>query len=136
MEKDLKIESEKELEKAEVKNLLCIICPRGCRLTARETPEGLAVTGNFCPRGAEYARQELTDPVRVLTALMRVDGAARPISVKTDRPVPKDLLLACARQIYETHPQLPVRRGDVVLRDVCGTGCSVIATRDAISKGG
>lgn len=127
---EMKMEKKAENEKS-VESLICIICPRGCQLTARETPEGLAVTGNFCPRGEEYARQELTNPVRVLTALMRVEGAEKPISVKTDKPVPKSLLLACAKQIYTTHPRLPVHCGDVVLRDVCGTGCSVIATRDA-----
>ena len=112
------------------KELICIICPRGCRLQAEQTPEKLVISGNFCPRGEEYARQELTNPVRVLTALMRVDGVEKPVSVKTDRPVPKALLFDCAKKIYQTRPQAPVRCGDILLRDVCGTGCNVVATRD------
>ena len=138
------------LERKEPNDLLCIVCPRGCRLTAQETPAGpggqqesdgltgsktrerFVVSGNFCPRGEEYARQELTNPVRVLTALMRVDGIARPVSVKTDRPVPKALLFECVRQIYQTHPKAPVHRGDILIHDICGSGCNVVATRDAL----
>ena len=115
-----------------VSTLVCIVCPRGCRLTAEQSPEGLAISGNYCKRGEDYARQELTDPVRVLTALMRVEGSTRPVSVKTDRPVPKSLLFECVRQVYQTHPKAPVHRGDILIRDVCGTGCNVVATRDAV----
>ena len=37
--------------------LICIVCPRGCHLQVDEA-NGYAVTGNSCPRGAEYGRQE------------------------------------------------------------------------------
>ena len=109
--------------------LICIICPRGCRLTAETGPDGkLEISGNSCPRGIEYARQELTAPMRVLTALMRLQNMEKPVSVKTDRPV-----FDCAAEIYRTHPAPPVRRGDILIRDLCGTGCNVVATRDAIA---
>ena len=36
--------------------------------------------------------------------------------------------------MYRTHPAPPVRRGDILIRDICGTGCNVIATRDAMLK--
>ena len=39
-------------------NIICIVCPKGCRLTVDENT--LAVTGNGCPRGAEYGKNELT----------------------------------------------------------------------------
>ena len=106
--------------------LICIICPRGCLLTAKTGQDGnLEISGNSCPRGIEYARQELTAPMRVLTALIRLQNMEKPVSVKTDRPVPKALLFDCAAEIY--------RRGDILIRDLCGTGCNVIATRDAIA---
>ena len=114
--------------------LICIICPRGCRLTAETGPDGkLEISGISCPRGIEYARQELTAPMRVLTALMRLQNMEKPVSVKTDRPVPKALLFDCAAEIYRTHPAPPVRRGDILIRDLCGTGCNVVATRDDIA---
>lgn len=37
-------------------NIICIVCPKGCRLTVDENT--LAVTGNGCPRGAEYGKNE------------------------------------------------------------------------------
>ncbi len=112
--------------------LVCINCPRGCLLTAEQGAEGLIIRGNTCDRGPEYARQELINPMRVLTVLMRPEGGGIPVSVRTDRPVPKSLLLQCAAEIYRTHPALPIRRGDVLIRDLCGTGSNVIATRDAV----
>ena len=32
------------------------------------------VTGNTCPRGEKYAHQELTDPQRMLTSTVRIEG--------------------------------------------------------------
>lgn len=111
--------------------LICIVCPRGCLLTAEKTEYDINITGNFCPRGGEYGHQELTNPVRVLTALMRLQDTEKPVSVKTDRPVPKAKLLECASEIYKTHPAAPVHRGDILIRNLCGTGSNVIATRDS-----
>lgn len=36
-----------------MKELICIVCPRGCHLKVDEAND-YAVTGNSCPRGAEY----------------------------------------------------------------------------------
>ena len=52
-----------------MKELICIICPRGCHLTVDDE---LNVSGNTCPRGAVYAKQELTHPTRTLTSTVRV----------------------------------------------------------------
>ena len=110
--------------------LICINCPRGCLLQVEQQGEEIAVTGNFCSKGIPYAKQEITDPQRVLTILMRPEGADRPLSVKTDRPVPKALLKECAKAVYSTHPTLPVKYGDVLIENLCGTGAKVIATAD------
>ena len=126
MEKKMTLTAEKKKEE-----LVCITCPRGCLLTAQETDGGIEISGNFCPRGEEYGKQELTKPVRVLTALMRLQDTEKPVSVKTDRPVPKAKLFECASEIYHTHPKAPVHRGDILIRDLCGTGSNVIATRDS-----
>ena len=61
--------------------LICINCPRGCLLQVEQQGveqqgEEIAVTGNFCSKGIPYAKQEITDPQRVLTILMRPEGAA------------------------------------------------------------
>ena len=114
----------------EEQDLICINCPRGCSLYVVKRQEQFEVSGQFCSRGEEYAKQELINPTRVLTVLMRVEGADRPISVKTDRPVPKSMLRACAQEIYRTHPKAPVCHGQVVIENILGTGSNVVATGD------
>lgn len=116
----------------EKQELICITCPRGCLLTVSPDRDGkLSVEGNFCAKGREYAEQEVKAPERVLTVLMRVEGSDRPVSVKTDKPVPKAKLFECADAIYKVHPKAPVHYGDVLIEDLCGTGCNVIATCDS-----
>lgn len=124
------------------KNLVCIVCPRGCRLTLTLTlpedglsaPETIGVEGNGCPRGAEYARQELTAPRRVLTSTVRLSGGAFPrLPVKTSRSVPKDTLRALMRLLDGVEASAPVHTGDVLIKDALGTGADIVATRDAES---
>ncbi|MCM1190008.1 MAG: DUF1667 domain-containing protein [bacterium] len=116
------------MEKREV---VCIGCPLGCNVTARtEGGEIREITGNTCPRGADYITKELTDPRRVVTSLVRVRGGELPVvSVKTASDIPKDKIGGCIRVLKEIELQAPVRMGDVVAENVCGTGVNVVATR-------
>ena len=102
-------------------NIICIVCPKGCRLTVDENT--LAVTGNGCPRGAEYGKNELTHPVRVVTSTVRVEGAdICRCPVKTAGSVPKEKMFAVMDALDGVCLHAPVHCGDVVLADVCGTG--------------
>lgn len=115
----------------EEKRFICINCPLGCHLTVRtEGSQVIQVQGNSCKRGETYARQEAVAPKRVLTCLMRAGNRKIPFSVKTSRPVPKELLFRCADTIYRTRPEAPVAMGDVVIHNLCGTGADVLATQD------
>lgn len=112
----------------------CICCPLGCRLTVMLAQgeaglDTLGVVGYKCKRGKDYARQEATRPVRMVTAAVGVEGRLRPVSVKTERPVPKNLVLQVAAALGATRVSPPVHEGDVVLADVCGTGVDAIATK-------
>ena len=112
-----------------MKNLTCIVCPRGCRLTVDEAHD-YAVTGNGCPRGVEYGRIELTNPTRVVTSTVRCVGGVHPrCPVKTDRPIPKALVRSAAAALDGVTVTAPAEPGRVVLRDVCGTGASFVTTR-------
>lgn len=112
-----------------MKHLICIVCPRGCRLAVDEEQD-YAVTGNGCPRGAEYGRIELTNPTRVVTSTVRCVGGVHPrCPVKTDKPIPKALVRAAAAALDGVTLTAPAELGQVVLRDVCGTGASFITTR-------
>lgn len=111
------------------KTITCIGCPMGCRLSVRiEGGEAVSVDGAACGRGAVYARQECVCPTRMVTSLVRVRGRREPLSVKTARPVPKEKIFGCLARIHEVEVVPPVRMGEVVVKDVCGTGVDVVAT--------
>ena len=110
--------------------ITCINCPVGCRMNvALKDGAVLSVTGNTCPRGEAYARQECTDPRRIITAVIPVSGCHMPLSVKTRTPVPKGKIADCMAALSRVRLSAPVKAGAVVLADVCGTGCDFIATR-------
>ena len=114
-------------------NIICIVCPKGCRLTVDE--ETFAVTGNSCPRGAEYGKNELTHPVRVVTSTVKVTGASiARCPVKTAGSVPKEKMADVMRALDGVCLTAPVKRGDIAVSDVCGTGVDVVATRDLTVK--
>ncbi|MDO5436387.1 MAG: DUF1667 domain-containing protein [Clostridia bacterium] len=113
-----------------MKELVCIVCPRGCRLKVDEE-NGFAVTGNTCPRGAEYGRNEISNPTRVLTSTVRITGALYPrCPVKTDKAVPKGMLRDIMKKLNVVSLTSPVAAGTVVLENVDGNGANVIVTKD------
>jgi len=112
-----------------MKELICIVCPNGCHLSASD--DGSSVTGAGCARGKAYAKKELTNPTRVLTSTVRVNSKThRRLSVKTDRDIPKNVLMQAARVLDTIQASAPVRRGDILVHDLLGTGADVIATHD------
>jgi len=115
-----------------VRTVTCIGCPMGCRLAARLAADGQveAVDGAGCGRGAVYARQECVCPTRVVTTLVRVAGSRVPLSVKTARAVPKERIFDCLARIHGVEVVPPVRMGEVIVKDVCGTGVDVVATME------
>lgn len=52
---------------ADMKEIVCIVCPNGCSLSCQAENGAIVVTGNRCPRGRDYAITELTNPMRTLT---------------------------------------------------------------------
>ena len=110
----------------EKKNLTCIGCPMGCQITVEvEGEEVFSVTGNTCAIGDKYARQEVTHPERTVTG-----GEKDRCSVKTKGNIPKEKIFACMEAINHVLVAAPVRIGDVVIENVCGTGVDVVATKN------
>ncbi|MBR1861094.1 MAG: DUF1667 domain-containing protein [Lachnospiraceae bacterium] len=118
----------------ETKEFTCIRCPLGCNVVATlEDGKIVNITGNTCPRGAEYVTNELTDPKRIVTSLVRVTGGERPVvSVKTAADIPKGRIFDCLDALKSVTLNAPVHIGDVVISDVCGTGVDVVATADIV----
>lgn len=116
----------------ETRNLTCINCPMGCALTIEiENGEVVSVNGNTCPRGDAYGRKEVTNPTRIVTSTVRVtDGEADMVSVKTAQDIPKGKIFDCVKALRDVEVQAPVHIGDVLVRDVAGTGVDIVATKN------
>lgn len=113
-----------------MKELICIVCPKGCHLHIDEA-NGYAVSGNACARGEEYGRVELLNPTRTITSTVRIHGAMyRRCPVKTASPIPKGLIAEAMALLDDVDVQAPVRVGEVVVKDICGTGVDFVATKN------
>lgn len=117
--------------------LTCIICPMGCSMEVEvETNTSgqkkvLSVKDNGCKRGEQYAAKELQNPTRTLTTTIKVEGGELPlVPVKTAGEVPKASLLQCMEVVRRASCKVPVKRGDVLIYDLLGTGVNVVACAD------
>ena len=109
--------------------LVCIVCPMGCRMTVEGEGKTPAVSGNGCPRGVAFAKAELTCPMRSLSTTVRTQSATMPVlPVRTQSDIPKQLLPAAMQAINKLTLTQPLRCGDIVLENVAGSGVCVIAT--------
>lgn len=117
-----------------MKNLICICCPQGCHLNVDEE-NGFKVTGNTCKRGEEYGRQEIKDPQRTITSTVAVSGGRYVrCPVKTNKTISKAAMFNAVKSLDDMIVVAPISLGQVIVKDVCGSGVDFIATRriDAI----
>lgn len=115
-----------------VRHFTCIMCPMGCDLTAEteENTGNILVTGNTCPKGREYAVQELTDPRRSIASSVLVEGGELPlVSVRLDRPIPKGRIFDVMQVIQQQRLAAPVQAGQIVVKNVLGLQSNLIATK-------
>ena len=110
------------------RNLICIICPRGCAMSVEGEGDNLTVVGNACPKGKQYAIDECTHPTRTVTSIVRVANRVDTmVSVKTSCPIPKEEMFAAMEKIRAARVNAPVKLGEVILKNVFGA--DVIATK-------
>ncbi len=116
----------------EERKLTCIGCPLGCQLTVTmEDGKVLDVKGNTCKRGDLYARDEVTNPTRVVTSIVKVKGGnLAAVSCKTAQVIPKAKIFEILEEIKPVVLEAPVKIGDVIVPNVAGTGVDVIATKN------
>lgn len=114
-----------------IKELVCVNCPVGCRLTVEiENDQVVSVSGNNCPRGAEYAESECIRPARILTTTVRITGAIhRVLPVITEKEIPLDMMMQAMDAVRGISVQAPVKVGDVIAADLIGTGVNLVAAR-------
>lgn len=118
------------------KELICIMCPVGCRMTATQAADGeVTISGNGCGRGVRYGKDEFIRPMRMVTSSVWVQGGAAPlVSVKTSTTVPKASIDQVLEALKTACAKAPVAVGDVVIANVAGTGADIVATRVVAAK--
>lgn len=116
----------------EIHEITCIHCPLGCTVSvSTEQGEIITLTGNTCKRGEEYARTEITNPLRMVTSTILVHGGASPlVSCKTKTDIPKQKIVACMEEINVTTVKAPIQIGDILIHNVADTGVDVVATKE------
>ena len=114
-----------------IKQLICIACPRGCRLSVHiedsaENPpaaQNIEVSGNNCPKGIIYGRQEIIRPMRTLTTTVaystggtKNSGERRymRLPIKTVSEIPLKDMDVTIKKIRSIIVSEPVRCGDII----------------------
>lgn len=115
----------------EVRELTCIGCPLGCPLTVTMDGDKIEVQGNTCPRGKTYAEKEVTNPTRIVTSSVHVNGGTiEMVSCKTEGDIPKGKIFDIMAEVRKASAKAPVKIGDVIIPDCAGTGVAIIATKN------
>ncbi|MGV8146731.1 MAG: DUF1667 domain-containing protein [Alkaliphilus sp.] len=123
-----------------MREIICITCPVGCKLkvelkTQKKCgPEDkLIIEGNLCEKGIEFAKNEITNPKRVICSTVRTTFKELPrLPVRTDGEISKELIFALMKEINMVVVAYPVECGDVVLKNALNTGINIIATMDML----
>lgn len=117
------------------KRFTCVVCPIGCELKIEYdektmNEESFKVTGNTCPRGAQYAKTEIVSPERTLTSTVRSDSTVIPmIPVKTSAPIPKGKLFEAMKQLNTINVNVPVNAGDILVKNFIKEGVDLVIAR-------
>lgn len=122
------------------KNLICIACPRGCRLTVTidTATDIIDVSGNSCPKGISYGKQEVLCPMRTLTTTVackqsprneETTGFGEPkfirLPVKTECEIPLEEMTSMIEKIRTITVSAPVRYGDCLARLTAENGMKI-----------
>lgn len=114
------------------KEITCIVCPIGCSIVVTGTEDKIeSIEGNQCARGEDYAKAEFFHPERILTSTAKIEGSDEPlIPLRSNKPVPKELLAECMAEIKKLRLEAPVERYQVLIPNILGTGADIVATRE------
>ena len=117
--------------------LVCIVCPTACKISISEKKQGeYEVTGNKCEKGKAYALQEIKNPVRIFTTTINIKGGkVKRLPVRSKEPVPKNIITELIKPVREIQINAPVKRGDVIIKNVFGSGVDIVASRSVDTDG-
>lgn len=115
-----------------VKDVICIICPQACRANVEIDSQKniLRFSGDICEKGEAYVKKEVTNPERVVTTTIMTEGSVHPLlPVRTDKPVPKEMVRKILAIIHSQKVRPPIEFKKVLIENILGTGVNIIATR-------
>lgn len=93
------------------------------------------IKGNKCRQGIKYARQEFYNPQRVVTTTVKVkDGKIPLLPVRTNKPIPKEIIRECVRYLAKVEVKAPVKLGEIIVHNILNSGADVISTRKICSN--
>ena len=121
---------------SEYKEVTCILCPNACQLGVhyrKDKKEIIKLENARCKRAMKYAIEEVFDPKRSIMTVVPIESKFWKVtSVLTAEPIPKDKIFDVYNEIKKVRLKSPVKRGDVVITNVCNLGVDVIITRTVI----
>lgn len=111
------------------KMIICTLCPNGCEIKVEYiNRKNAVITGNSCDRGNGYAFNECFDPQRTFTGNVSIEGSFRKrLPVRSNKPIPKDNMVACAELLKAISLEAPVESGQVVLENIFDSGADIVA---------
>ncbi|MCD5414336.1 MAG: DUF1667 domain-containing protein [Clostridiales bacterium] len=119
-----------------MREIICIACPVGCKLKVKHKGElkgQWIIEGNLCEKGIEFAKNELTNPTRVICSTVKTTFKELPrLPVRTDGEIAKELIFEVMKEINAIVLDYHVECSDIVLRNVLNTGVNIIATMDML----
>ena len=113
-----------------IKEMVCIRCPKGCQMKVEyEGTKVLKVSGNSCSKGKDYAVDEITKPVRIVTSTVKVlNGELPVVPVKTSKAVRRNLIFDVMNEIYKAEVKAPVKEGQIIIKNPAKCGADVVST--------
>lgn len=115
------------------KELVCIVCPRSCRMTITSEGDELVVTGNTCKRGKEFAINEMTDPRRTVCTTVRTNFPSVPVlPVRVSGAIPKNRIFDLMREVNSVTVSKRIGREEVVIKNILDLGVDLIATSNIL----
>lgn len=116
-----------------MREMTCITCPNGCRLSVEEKGGEILVTGNKCRRGEVFAVTELTHPMRTVSSTVATTCEEVPVlPVRVSEEIPKERIFDVMKEINRVILDHPVSAGDVIIPHVLGLSADVIATSNVL----
>ena len=110
-------------------HITCILCPIGCNIKINKNKKKI-IEGAKCDKGIEYATNEMLNPMRILTTSVIVKNGIIPlVSVKTNKPIPKNKIFEMIKIIKNTKVKAPILIGDIIIKNILETGSDIIATK-------